>query len=49
MRDRIINGEEWNVREAWSPYDFSSITYNDDGEQVGEVREVGAWYVVDDK
>jgi hypothetical protein len=48
MRERIMNGEEWNVREAWCPEGFSRVTYDDNGEEILEVFEANAWYVVDD-
>jgi hypothetical protein len=48
MQERILNGEEWNVREAWCPEDFSRVTYDENGEEVWEVFEANAWYVVDD-
>jgi hypothetical protein len=51
MRERIMNGEEWNVREAWCPegFGFTRVTYDDNGEEVWEVFEANAWYVVDDR
>jgi hypothetical protein len=48
MRERIMNGEEWNVREAWCPEGFSRVTYDENGEEILEVFEANAWYVVDD-
>jgi hypothetical protein len=50
MRNRIINGEEWNVREAWCPHGFSKEIYNDEGLfEAVEVVAGGKWVVVDDK
>ena len=47
MRERISNGEEWNVREAWRPEALLRVTKDDSGADVAEVYEAG-WYVVDD-
>ena len=49
MQERIIKGEKWDVREAWSPYDLSGVTHDDGGEPVGEFGGTGAWHVVGDK
>jgi hypothetical protein len=49
MRERIMRGEEWNVREAWCSEGFSRVTYDDNGEEVWEIFEANAWYVVDDQ
>jgi hypothetical protein len=49
MRNRIMNGEEWNIREAWSPEGFSRAIYNDDGAMVGVEEFAAGWHVVDDK
>lgn len=47
-RERILSGQEWDVREAWSPEGFTRVTYDDKGEEVWEIGEANAWYVVDD-
>jgi hypothetical protein len=46
MRNRIMNGEEWNVREVWagSPL-VPTLTVNDEGVEV----PLSLWTVVDDK
>jgi hypothetical protein len=49
MRERIMSGQEWNVREAWSPEGFTRVTYDDNGDEVWEIGEANAWYVVDDR
>ncbi len=49
MRERILNGQEWNVREAWCPEGFTRVTYDENGEEVWEIGEANAWHVVDDK
>lgn len=48
-RDRILNGQEWNVREAWCPDGFSRMTQDENGEEVLEVFAGKTWYVVDDR
>ncbi len=48
MRERIINGEEWNVREAYAPEGFARLLCDDNGEEFWEVGEAG-WYAVDDR
>jgi hypothetical protein len=49
MRERIMNGQEWDVREAWCPDGFTRVTYDDNGDEVWEIFEANAWYVVDDR
>lgn len=49
MRERIMNGQEWNVREAWCPESFTRVTSDENGEEVWEVVAAKAWHVVDDK
>jgi hypothetical protein len=38
MRDRIMNGEEWNVREAWSDHQGKWVVVNDDNANVLKAR-----------
>ena len=47
MRERINNGEKWDVREAYSPLGFIRVKQNEDGEEIYEIGEAG-WYIVDD-
>jgi hypothetical protein len=47
MRYRIENGQEWNVREAWSD-GFSRVLYNDDGVPIGEEIVKAGWQTVGD-
>lgn len=47
-RDRILKGQEWDVREAWCNYGFSRMTQDENGEDIIEVFESKTWYVVDD-
>ena len=50
MRNRIKNGQEWNVREAFAPDTFDREVYNDEGHvEAVEVVAGGEWHVVDDK
>ena len=48
-RDRILNGQEWDVREAWSRGGFIRVTRDENGEEVQEVGASNAWHVVDDR
>lgn len=48
-RDRILNGQEWDVREAWSRGGFIRVTRDENGEEVQEVGAGNAWHVVDDR
>lgn len=48
-RDRILNGQEWDVREAWSRGGFIRVTRDENGEDVQEVGAGNAWHVVDDR
>lgn len=49
MRERISRGENWNVREVWSP-ETTTIIHKDKetGEEIYEVKAPG-WYTVDDE
>ncbi|MDR2522279.1 MAG: hypothetical protein LBC93_01045 [Synergistaceae bacterium] len=49
MRERILSGQEWNVREAWCSEDFTRNTYNENGDEVKEIFAKQTWYVVDDR
>lgn len=48
-RDRILNGQEWDVREAWCREGFVRATQDENGEEVYEVGASKAWHVVDDR
>lgn len=48
-RDRILNGQEWDVREAWCADGFDRMIQNENGEDVWEVFAGNAWHVVDDR
>lgn len=48
-RDRILNGQEWDVREAWCADGFDRIIQNENGEDIWEVFAGNAWHVVDDR
>ncbi len=49
MRERISRGENWNVREVWSPETTTIIhTDKETGEKIYEVKAPG-WYTVDEE
>lgn len=48
-RDRILNGQEWDVREAWCTDGFTRMAQDENGEEVLEVFAGKTWYVVDDR
>ncbi len=39
MRERILNGQEWDVREAWCPEGFTRVAYDGNGKEVWEIGE----------
>ena len=48
-RDRILNGQEWDVREAWCTDGFTRMAQDENGEEVLEVFAGKTWYAVDDR
>ncbi len=48
-RDRILNGQEWDVREAWCTDGFTRMAQDENGEEALEVFAGKTWYVVDDR
>lgn len=48
MRTRIMNGEEWDVKEAWAPEGCDIVSVDENGAvNVSKIPSAG-WYVIDD-
>lgn len=46
-RERALNGEKWDVREAWRSDTEIFVSHDEDGNEVWKVKTPG-WYVIDE-